>query len=73
MFSGANLDYINDAMVYFNIVLAGNFFYLISLTMTAAQRGVGNTPYTVLDRGGLSKRAAENRVNMVADLLGREE
>lgn len=37
------------------------------------QRGVGNTPYTVLDRGGLSKRAAENRINMVADLLGREE
>jgi len=38
MFSGANLDYINDAMAYFNIVLVGNFFFLISLTMTVLQR-----------------------------------
>lgn len=37
-----------------------------------AQRGVGDKPYTVLDRGGLSKRAAENRITMVEHLLGKE-
>lgn len=38
-----------------------------------AQRGIGASPYSVLDRGGLSKRAAENRINMVLDLLGDRE
>jgi putative MATE family efflux protein len=48
LFSGANLEYINDAVLFFNIILFGNFFYLISLTITAAQRGVGNTKISLI-------------------------
>ncbi len=63
MFSGANLDYINDAMAYFNIVLIGNFFYLISLTMTAAQRGVGNTKISLITN------VSANVVNIIFNYL----
>lgn len=63
MFAGANLDYINDAMAYFNIVLFGNFFYLISLTMTAAQRGVGNTKISLITN------VSANVVNIIFNYL----
>lgn len=63
MFSGANLDYINEAMIYFNIVLVGNFFYLVSLTITAAQRGVGNTKISLVTN------LSANIVNVIFNYL----
>jgi len=63
MFSGANSDYINEAMSYFNIVLIGNFFYLISLTITAAQRGVGNTKISLVTN------LSANIVNIIFNYL----
>ncbi len=63
MFSGANSDYINEAMIYFNIVLVGNFFYLISLTITAAQRGVGNTKISLVTN------LSANIVNIIFNYL----
>lgn len=48
LFAGANVDYIADAKTYFQIILVGNFFYLMGLTMTAAQRGVGNTKISMV-------------------------
>ena len=47
-FAGANLDYLMDAILYFRIVMVGNAFYLVSLTLTAAQRGVGNTKISLV-------------------------
>ena len=47
-FAGANLDYLLDAILYFRIVMVGNAFYLVSLTLTAAQRGVGNTKISLV-------------------------
>lgn len=63
MFSGANFDYINEAMIYFNIVLVGNFFYLVSLTITAAQRGVGNTKISLVTN------LSANIVNVIFNYL----
>lgn len=63
MFSGANSDYISEAMSYFNIVLIGNFFYLISLTITAAQRGVGNTKISLVTN------LSANIVNIIFNYL----
>ena len=63
MFAGANQDYINEAMIYFNIVLMGNFFYLISLTITAAQRGVGNTKISLITN------VSANVVNIIFNYL----
>ena len=62
-FSGANSDYINEVMSYFNIVLVGNFFYLISLTITAAQRGVGNTKISLVTN------LSANIVNIIFNYL----
>lgn len=42
-FAGATNDYIGMSVDYFKIICIGNFFYSISLVMTAAQRGAGNT------------------------------
>lgn len=33
------------------------------------QRGIGDKPYSVLDRGGLSRRSAESRISMLQNLL----
>ncbi|NLB62439.1 MAG: MATE family efflux transporter [Clostridiales bacterium] len=46
--AGANSDYINEAVTYFRIILIGNFFSCLSLTMTAAQRGFGNTRISMI-------------------------
>ena len=43
LFAGANDDYLHLAIPYFRYILIGNFFYSVGLTMTAAQRGAGNT------------------------------
>lgn len=43
LISGAEASYIQPAIDYFRIIAVGNIFYSVSLTITAAQRGVGNT------------------------------
>ena len=43
LFAGANDDYLHLAIPYLRYILIGNFFYSVGLTMTAAQRGAGNT------------------------------
>jgi len=43
VFAGAQASYLPDALIYFRIIIIGGFFYLLSLTITAAQRGAGNT------------------------------
>ena len=63
LFAGANLDYLMDAILYFRIVMVGNAFYLISLTLTAAQRGVGNTKIS------LFTNLSANIVNVVFNYL----
>lgn len=47
-FAGAGVDFIDLAVEYFQIVLVGTFFYAISLTITSAQRGVGNTKISMI-------------------------
>lgn len=42
-FAGAGEDYIDDAVIYFRILMLGIFFNAMSLTINAAQRGAGNT------------------------------
>lgn len=41
--AGALPEYINLAIIYFQILMIGNFFNCISMTINAAQRGCGNT------------------------------
>ena len=42
-FAGAEHDYIDLAVTYFKVIMIGNFFNSISLSLTSAQRGAGNT------------------------------
>lgn len=41
--AGAQSDYIDDSVTYFRIVMAGQFFGCLGMTINAAQRGFGNT------------------------------
>ena len=43
VFSGANESYLGYATDYFKILMFGQFFGSVGLTLTSAQRGVGNT------------------------------
>ncbi len=43
IFAGASADYVDLSVVYFHYVMIGTFFYLMALTMTAAQKGAGKT------------------------------
>lgn len=63
VFAGATPDYLVDAEIYFKIILIGNFFYLIGLTLTAAQRGVGNT------RISMVTNITANVVNIIFNYL----
>jgi len=62
-FAGANESYIADAVTYFRIIVLGNFFYSIGLTITAAQRGAGNTKIS------MRTNLAANLVNLVFNYL----
>lgn len=62
-FAGASTEYLLEAMVYFRIILIGNFFYLIGLTMTAAQRGIGNTKISMITN------ISANVVNIIFNYL----
>ncbi len=63
LFAGAGSDYINLAIEYFRIVMIGTFFYAISLTLTAAQRGSGNTKIS------LKTNLSANIVNFVFNAI----
>jgi putative MATE family efflux protein len=58
IFAGAQPDFLEDAIAYFQIVLVGNFFTSIAMSINAAQRGVGNTKIT------LKTNIAANLVNI---------
>ncbi|MEG1559671.1 MAG: MATE family efflux transporter [Clostridia bacterium] len=61
--AGANDDYMVDALVYFRIILIGNFFSCINLTINAAQRGFGNT------RISMVTNISANLVNILFNFL----
>ncbi|MBQ7891705.1 MAG: MATE family efflux transporter [Erysipelotrichaceae bacterium] len=48
MFAGASVDYLSISVVYFRYIMIGTFFQLMSLTMTAAQRGAGKTKISMV-------------------------
>jgi len=62
-FAGATPDYIATSMVYFRIILIGTFFHSISLTITAAQRGAGNTKIS------MKTNLSANIVNVIFNFL----
>jgi len=63
VFAGAQASYLPDALIYFRIIIIGGFFYLLSLTITAAQRGAGNT------RISLTTNLTANLVNIFFNWL----
>ncbi len=48
IFAGATADYMDYAVGYYRIILIGAFFLLVSLTISSAQRGVGNTKVSMV-------------------------
>lgn len=48
MLAGASADYLSISVVYFRYIMIGTFFQLMSLTMTAAQRGAGKTKISMV-------------------------
>ena len=63
LFAGAGLDIIDDATIYFQIIVAGLIFNSLSMTINAAQRGAGNT------RISMSTNLTANLVNVVFNYL----
>lgn len=43
LISGATSDYLETSILYFRVIMIGNFFLGMSMNINAAQRGVGNT------------------------------
>jgi len=63
IFSGAGADILADSVVYFRIIMIGNFFYSVGLTINAAQRGVGNTKIS------MTTNLTANVINLVFNYL----
>jgi len=63
LFAGAQSDVVDAAVIYFKIICVGNFFTSLSLTINAAQRGVGNTKIS------MKTNVAANLVNLVFNYL----
>lgn len=63
LFAGASVDYIDLAVTYFRIIEVGNIFYSVGLTITAAQRGIGNTKISMITN------LAANLINLVFNAL----
>lgn len=63
IFIGAGQDYLELALNYFRIILFGNFFASLSLTINASQRGIGNTKLS------LRTNLIANLVNLVFNYL----
>ena len=62
-FAGAQADIMADATAYFQIILIGNFFASLGLTINAAQRGIGNTKIS------MRTNVVANIFNLVFDYL----
>lgn len=63
LFAGAQSDVVDSSVIYFRIICIGNFFTSMSLTINAAQRGVGNTKIS------MRTNVAANAVNLVLNYL----
>ncbi len=63
VFSGATGDYADMAAMYFRSIMVGNFFYSMSLTINAAQKGSGNTKIA------MRTNVTANIVNVVMNFL----
>ncbi len=63
LFIGAGLDIIDIATTYFQIICIGLFFNSISLTINAAQKGIGNTKIS------MQTNLTANIVNLVFNFL----
>jgi putative MATE family efflux protein len=63
LFAGAQADFIDSAVVYFKIIMIGNVFAAVGLTITAGQRGIGNTKIS------LRTNLAANGVNLVFNYM----
>lgn len=61
--AGANDEYINMAVNYFRIIMIGNIFYSVSLTINAAQKGCGNTKIS------MRTNLTANIVNLIFNFL----
>lgn len=57
--SGANAEFLEDAVVYFRILVVGQFFQALSLTINACLRAEGRTRVT------LQTNVAANLINLV--------
>ncbi len=61
--AGAQNEYIEDSVAYFRIVMAGQFFGCLGMTINAAQRGFGNTKVPMVSN------VVANVVNLVFNYL----
>ncbi|MDR1794132.1 MAG: MATE family efflux transporter [Erysipelotrichaceae bacterium] len=61
--AGAGKDYLDIATGYFKIIMIGNFFTCVGLTMTSAQRGAGNTKIS------MKTNLTANIVNVIFNYL----
>ena len=57
--AGAQAEYIADSVAYFRIIMSGQFFACIGMTINAAQRGCGNTKVS------MRSNVTANLVNIV--------
>lgn len=62
-FAGASINYIDQAVEYFRIILFGQFFLCLGLTFTAAQRGAGNTKIS------MQTNLTANIINLIFNAL----
>ncbi|MGE4294011.1 MAG: MATE family efflux transporter, partial [Desulfovibrio sp.] len=62
-FAGADSSILEDATIYFKIVMLGHVFNSLTLTINAAQRGCGNT------RISMTTNLAANLVNVLFNYL----
>lgn len=63
VFSGATAEYADMAALYFKSIMVGNFFYSMSLTINAAQKGAGNTKIA------MKTNIVANLVNLIFNYL----
>lgn len=61
--AGANDEYVDMAATYFKLIMVGNIFYSLSLTINAAQKGCGNTKIS------MRTNLTANVVNLIFNFL----
>ena len=62
-FAGAGEEYINDAVMYYEIITAGTVLSALTMTINAAQRGAGNTKIA------MTTNIVSNLVNVLFNFL----